>query len=465
LDSQSPIYVRAHDAPAVYRLVRAAIRLGLRIFSPRLRLLNPERLEQPGPAILVITHPRSLHAALLLISALDRQVHCLLPSSELRGFFGRLAAWALGMQAADLNPEERNRWTEPCLDVLVNHEAIALFAEQAPQDVTSRAPVADFAAGLSMKAILRAPEQVYPIIYPVHCFLHAGRNTAPLLCADSPIASRDFLPRVAEDLAAASQQLAEALQNSIGVNIFGLPKTELKRFHQEIESLSREHLRERWSGRPNWKQRPEDFELSTFARKWIADQNRIDPARLVELRESVASYRGANRRFSMGRLRVETSGPWQASRPWVAAAWAETIVGFPVAVYGLVNHLPALVALRAGGLLRHSNGRDPKVEWLWRIFIVLSSYTVQVFLVHFWWGRAVAGYYTLTLPVSGAYLWRYRWLVHHRIHVLVRKALYPFTSARVARERESVLETFTHALESSAQSQAVPGGRSATLAE
>lgn len=439
--------------------------MGLRIFSPGLRLLNRERLETPGPAILVITHPRSLPAALLLISALDRQVHCLLPSGKLRGFFGKLAAWALGMQEADLNPEEQNRWIEPCLNVLANQEAIALFAEQAPQEGASRAPVVDFAAGLSMKAILRAPEQVYPTIYPVHCFLHAGRNAAPLLCADSPIASRDFLPTVAEDLAAASQQLAEAVQNAIGVNIFGLPETELERFHQEIESLSREHLRERWSGRPNWKQRPEDFELSSFARKWIANQNRTDPARLVGVRESVASYRGANRRFSLGKLMVKTSGPWQASRPWVAAAWAETIVGFPVAVYGLMNHLPALIALRAGGLFRQSDGRDPKVEWLWRIFIVLSSYTVQVFLVHFWWGRAVAGYYTLTLPVSGAYLWRYRWLVRHRIHALVRKALHPFNSARMARERENVLETFTHALENSAHSTAMPGGRSATLAE
>ena len=236
MDSQSPIYVRAHDAPAVYRLVRTAIRLGLRIFSPRLRLLNPERLEQPGPVILVITHPRSLPAALLLISSLDHQVHCLLPSGELRGFFGRLAAWALGMQEVDLNPEEQNRWIGPCLDVLANHEAIALFAEQAPQDGTSRAPVADFAAGLSMKAILRGPEQIYPTIYPVHCFLRAGRNAAPLLCADRPIASQDFLPTVAEDLAAASQQLAEAVQNSIGANVFGLPETELGRFRQEIEN-------------------------------------------------------------------------------------------------------------------------------------------------------------------------------------------------------------------------------------
>lgn len=466
MDSQFPIRVRPHDGPAVYRLVRAAVRLGLRLVSPGLRLLNRERLERPGPAILVITHPRSLHAALILISTLDRQIHCLLPTTELQGVFGKLAARALGIQAVDLNPEGQERWLNPCLNALVNQEAIALFAEYAPGNSASRAAVSGFAARLSMEAILQSPEQTYPTIHPVHFFLRNGRrDAAPLMCADSPIAPRDFLPTVAEDLAAASQHLAEAVQSSIGANIFGLPEPELDRFGQEMEGLSREYLREQWAQRPNWKQRPEDFELSTFARKWIAEQNRTDPAQLVELRESVKAYCEAHRRFSMAKLVVETSGAWQTSRPEVTAAWIETVAGLPVATYGLINHFPALIALRAGGLFRHSTGRDPKVEWLWRIFIVLSSYTVQVFLVHFWWGRAVAGYYALTLPVSGAYLWRYRWLVRRRIHVLAWKTLRSFNSARVARERENILERFSQALERYAQAAAAPGGSSAKLAQ
>ncbi len=445
--------------------MRAVIRFGLRLFSPRLRLLNRERLERPGPAILLVTHPRSLPAALLLISALDHQIHCLLPARELQGVFRKLAARALGMQALDFNSEEPDRWLNPCLNVLADREAIAFFAEQDPQNGAHLVPVADFAARLSMEAILRDPEDTHPTIYPIHCFLHTGRRyDAPLMCVDNPIASRDFLPKVAEDLAAASRHLADAVQNAIGFNTFGLPEAELERFHQELEDMSREHLRQEWSGRPNWKLQPEDFDLSTFARKWIAGQNRKDPARLVELRESVTAYREARRRWSMGKLMVETSGPWQASGPRVAAAWLETTLGLPVAVYGLINHLPALIVLRASGLLRQSPQRDPKVEWLLRIFTVLSSYTVQIFLVHFWWGRAAAGYYTLTLPVSGAYLWRYRWLVRRRINVLVWKALHPVNSARVTRERENILERFSHALERSAQSAAVPGGGPAGLA-
>ena len=85
MDSPIPINVRSNDLPAAYRLMRAAARLGLRLFYPPLRMLNRERLDQPGPDILLIAHPRSLSVALLLIATLDRRVHCLLPSGEVAG--------------------------------------------------------------------------------------------------------------------------------------------------------------------------------------------------------------------------------------------------------------------------------------------------------------------------------------------------------------------------------------------
>ena len=134
MDSPIPIHVRPHSVPAAYRLMRAVVRFGLRLFFPRLRMLNRERLEQPGPAILLIAHPRSLPVALLLASALDRPVHCLLPSGEVRGLFRKLAAWALGMQAFDFAYEEQKTQINPCLRVMADQGVIALFAKQGPRN-------------------------------------------------------------------------------------------------------------------------------------------------------------------------------------------------------------------------------------------------------------------------------------------------------------------------------------------
>ena len=453
LVSRIPARAPSHEVPATYRLMRAMVRFGLRIFCSRLRLLNREGLDQAGPAVLLVTHPRSLTVALLLIAALDRQVHCLLPGGKMRGLFRSITAWALGIQAFNFTQEEQNSSLYPCMNVLARQGVLALFAEKSSQDGAPRAPVADFAARLAVEAVLQGQDLMQPKIYPLHCLLSTTlRSSAPLMFVDSAIQAKDFLPKTGEDLGAVSQNLIETIQCAIGINIFGLADQDLEHFSCELEALSREHLRQKWARKEEWKQRPEELELSSFVRRWITEQNRTDPALLVELRELLDAHRETRRRYSMGRLIVENSGQWQASSHRLATAWTETVLGFPVAFYGLINHLPALIILSIIGLLKHSPTRDPKVEWFLRIFTVLSAYTVQILVVYFWWGRAVAGYYALTLPVSGAYLWRYHWLIRRRIHVLFRKALLPARWARVARERREILLRFDRELERSTQS-------------
>jgi glycerol-3-phosphate O-acyltransferase / dihydroxyacetone phosphate acyltransferase len=457
LDSQHPRLVRSHGTSATYRLMRAILRLGVRLFFRRLRLLNREKLAQPGPTILLVTHPRRLHVALLLVAALDRPVLCLLPADQMGGVFKKLTGWALGIQAFESLAKNHDSLLNHCLGVLANQGVIAVFGEPFAQDGSLRAPVADLSAMLALEAILEGHGQLQPAIYPVHWFLGGGpRGLEPMVYVEGPIQAHHFLPKVGEDAAEASLHLAEAVQKAISTNIFGLVEQEVEHFRRELEDLSREHLQQQWSNRPDWKQKPEELQLSTIASRWVGMQNCTDPARLVELRNSLDAYREARRRFALAQFVVETSGPWHTSSLRLAAAWVETALGFPVALYGLINHLPSLAILRMSGLFKHSPQKEAKVEWLLRIFIVFSFYTLQVFLVHFWWGRAAAGYYTLTLPVSGAYLFRYRWLFRRRSQVLFVKALLPARSARLLRRRQSILSKLDRELELFSQLPGMP---------
>ncbi len=466
LNPQNPRFIQPHDKPGAYRLTRAILRLGVWLFFPGLRLLNREKLERPGPAILIVTHPRSLRVALLLITSLDRPVRCLVPAGQMKSTFERLAGWALGMQVFESLSGAQESLLNSCLSVLSNRGIIALFDAPFQQDGGPRAPVADFAARLALEAVLPGPGQVEPGLYPVHWYLSAERRRPErLVYIEGPIQASHFIPKVGEDAAEASLHLAEAIQKAIGANIFGLAEVELEHFRRELEDFSREHLQVQWSRRPNWKQQPEELHLSSIATRWLAEQNCTDPARLAELRASLDAYREERRRFSMRQFIVEFSGGWQTSIRRVAAAWIETVLGFPVTVYGLLNHLPAAIILSTTGFLKSSPKRDPKAEWLVRILVVLSFYTIQILLVHIWWGRAGAGYYALTLPVSGAYLWRYRWLWRHRTHVLLFKAQHSAGSARLARRREKILDRFTRELERSLQSPGVSYGQSPESAE
>jgi hypothetical protein len=78
-----------------------------------------------------------------------------------------------------------------------------------------------------------------------------------------------------------------------------------------------------------------------------------------------------------------------------------------------MNHLIPVALLYFCGLAQ----RDLRVRteiWLARAFVVIVCYAAQIALVNSAFGRAAAGYYALTLPMSGAYLFRYGWLLKQR---------------------------------------------------
>ena len=154
MGSQNPGNARFYNIPVTYRLMRAVVRLVTRVLSPRLRLINQDKLYRPHPAILVVTHPQSLRVALFLIATLDKPVRCLVPAGQMRGIFLKLLGRALGMQAFESLARKRESLVDSCLGVLARHGTLALFAEPFPQDGCSRSDVADFAAMLALQAIL-----------------------------------------------------------------------------------------------------------------------------------------------------------------------------------------------------------------------------------------------------------------------------------------------------------------------
>jgi hypothetical protein len=150
------------------------------------------------------------------------------------------------------------------------------------------------------------------------------------------------------------------------------------------------------------------------------------------LRIELERYREEVRLWSL--RQAEASGAWAGSGLRRAWYWLESIVGFPIALYGLANHLVPTAFLSWRGLLRKIKDKDPGQAWLLRAIVVLGWYILEVALCAKWWGRAAAGYYTLTLPLSGAYLWRYYWMLRARTRLL-------YAATSLSRQREKLRQT------------------------
>jgi hypothetical protein len=115
-----------------------------------------------------------------------------------------------------------------------------------------------------------------------------------------------------------------------------------------------------------------------------------------------------------------------------------------------------MTLLLVAGSFKKNSQRARNTEWLLRGAVVLGCYALQTLLVAHWWGRAGAGYYAPALLVTGAYLWRFWWLVRHQTRLLFISFNIPSLTAKALRLRRAVLEELDQTLAVYEENSGVP---------
>jgi hypothetical protein len=248
--------------------------------------------------------------------------------------------------------------------------------------------------------------------------------------------------------------LAGALEDGLAQNPFRLEERDVRFFLSDLESVLRADIEEDWAARPNWKQKSEGFEISRFLVECAEDLNARDPAALGGLRIELERYREELRRSALLQAEVEAAGDWLKSSGSRARHWLEAILEAPIAFYGFIHHLIPLALLMPGNLLGRLARKDPGQAWLLRILVVLGTYVLLVSLCARGWGRAAAGYYALTLPLSGMVLWRFHRLMRSRIRLLLVARTLERRGERLRRLRKLFLERLNRARDRFADSVA-----------
>jgi 1-acyl-sn-glycerol-3-phosphate acyltransferase len=439
-----------------YRFVRGLVRIWFDLVFRKIRLLRGETVPASGAVILAVSHPASFLDALILVAALERQVRCLLDNNLLRGYWrGRLAQW-LGIISYEPEGEGQRAALRAAREALAQHEAVAVFVEYQAAKSGNLAPVGLAAATLAVEAESQHAGQLGLSLFPVHMFLPVGRSQTSELVIhiDAPLFPREFLSAGAGDLPV--RRLAAELEEALEENAFRLQAGDIRQFLTDLEEVLRVDLEDEWAARPRSKQKVEGFKLSEFVAEWIEQLNLLNPGRLVALRDDLDAYREERRRWSLRTLEVEAAGAWIGSPVRCIWYWLESVVGLPIAVYGLVNHLLAWVLLFWAGSLKKESERDRRLEWVLRALIVLGCYATQIFLCSYWLGRATAGYYALTLPLSGAFLWRYEWLLRARTRLLILAARLTRQAERLRRQRKRFVEDLNQARDAYADTLGIP---------
>jgi len=427
-------------APQSYRIIRGGVRSWLALSRRSVRVLGAERLPDSA-AILYVCHPANFEDALMLVAALDRPVTCVVGRAATAGRQSMMES-GLGMIASpSRDTTDAAAWhsaLRSCTAVLTAGGLAAVFSGSG-DDVDRTGPEADAALNLACESWMSAfPEQI-PVIVPIHRFRPEARAQEALIHIGETVRLDTD-----EDPALLHQQVKAALETV--QNVFALDATLLARLMKQVESDLRERLQERWASRPGRTRRTEGFRLSPFAAETLRRVNRVEPEALAALNSLSDAEREAGRECALAQLRAEIEVK-QFSTVQRLFGWIESVLGLPLALYGAANHLVAAALLLVCGLLKRD--LQPQLgPWLARGVIVFGCYAGQVTLVDHFFGRAAAGYYAVTLPVSGAYLLRYLWLIQRRTRVLLAGTRGAMLSKVAERNRTRFFEKLDAILES-----------------
>ncbi|MGE5325594.1 MAG: hypothetical protein ACM3NO_01035 [Deltaproteobacteria bacterium] len=432
---------RAASVSGSYRFFRSLVRLWISVTFGNLRVLAAEEFSANSPAVLVVSHPGGFLEALFLIASSERQICCMVDRRQIEGFTRKFLARQLGMIPYEAEGGGLARATEKACNILGNLGALAIFTDFQPADVRQPARFAMNAASLVLEAESRNGNQLDVMVIPVHLVLSRmrWRGGELLIHFDRRIKSQTYMlpgKPASERRPALSIALDEVCQK----NTFRLHPEDIRNFLADVEGVLLADLREEFATRKNWKQRVEDFELSGFINEWIEELNRLDPGRLAHLRQLLHALQQADQNATLRKLEVEAAGPWVQSAFRRLIGWAETFIGFPVALYGLVNHLPSLAILRATGLAKRQSESNRTAVWISRAAIVSVLYAVQILLCNYLVDRAAAGYYALSLPVSALYLWRYVSLLRLTTRFLYLHARGPHHASLARKKRREFIE-------------------------
>ena len=429
------------------------VRVWFNLVGRKIRLLGSEKIPDSGPTILAVSHAPTFNAALSLVAASERPVSCLL-DIEL-GFWRRSLAGWLGMILCEPESESREVTAEAIRERRESGATLALFRElNATPRGDSDQSVPKVPPGPAELGIGRAVELGIPIL-PVHIFMPQGDDPSGevLIHIGSPLKFQESSTPGKEHDRARNQ--ATALDMALGQNAFSLMERELNLFLADLEEVLTEDLEEDWAARPDWKQKTEGFKLSQFLADCVEHLNSSNPAQVVALRNKLETCKESRRRWSLDQAEVEAASSWlepAATRLWY---WFESIVGLPIAFCGFVNHLLAWGILSWRGLLKKENVEDTTTQWFLRGLVVVGCYAAQIGACAFVFGRATAGYYALTLPLVGLFLWRYRWLVRARTRLLFLAARLPRGAEKVRRQRKQLISEIDTARDAYAQAVGV----------
>jgi len=447
-----------------YTVMKPLVQVALRVFFHRLEIRHRDRLQTPGPLLMVSNHPNTLMDPLVTAANRRQPIAFLAKSTFFKNPVSRAVLISgnsipiyrrqdVETGAEATTPEQLAAQNEAtfgkCYDYLGKGGTVMIFPEGTSVSERRLRPLKTGAARIALGAEARHDFKLGLRVLPVgiNYFDPQQFRSDVLINVAPPIRVADYAEAYRQDPTAAADQLTEDIRHHLEQRLVITRDAAEDELVQQLERTFTGHLID-----DDPRTLYDNFQLSRTLLQAVAYFEKHAPERLAEAREQLASYLTELKRLGLDDEALERTSPadMRASRALVAGV--KLALGLPVYLYGVLNNylpykLPSVVARRA----------TKEVEFVAPIMMVVGmitfslGYTLQITLVHHFtqdWRWTTL--YALSLPPTGFYALYYWNKLASRIRRV--RALHLFRQQRplmegLLRQRATILRLLNEARE------------------
>ncbi|WP_375435214.1 lysophospholipid acyltransferase family protein [uncultured Hymenobacter sp.] len=447
-----------------YTVMKPLVQVALRVFFRRLEIRHRDRLQTPGPLLMVSNHPNTLMDPLVVAANRRESIAFLAKSTFFKNPISRAILTSgnsipiyrrqdVETDGAPVTNEQMAAQNEAtfgkCYDYLGKGGTIMIFPEGTSISERRLRPLKTGAARIALGAEARHDFKLGLRLLPVginyfdpqHFRSDVFINVAP------PIRVADYAEAYRQDPLAAADQLTEDFRRHLEQRLVITRDAAEDELVQQLERTFTGHLIE-----DDPRTLYDNFQLSRTLLQAVTYFDQHDPGRLTEARAHLSAYLSELKRLGLTDDALESERKGRTRGERALRAVLKLGLGLPVYLYGAVNNylpykLPSVVAKRA----------TKEVEFVAPIMMVVGmltfsiGYIIQIALVHHFtqdWRWTTL--YGLSLPLTGFYALSYWNQLASRVRRI--RALRLFRQQRplmenLLRQRATILRLLSEARE------------------
>jgi 1-acyl-sn-glycerol-3-phosphate acyltransferase len=417
--------VKIKETPVLYRFVWRVIKWSLSLFFARIGVRHGLNIPTSGPTVFVANHPSSTMDGLVLTTLTRRVVHYI---GHAGLFKHRAKAWFLsscGMIPVHRCPgEDEKRKSnieafQACYEALEKGGAISIFPEGISEEARHVHKLKTGAARIILEAERRNNYQLGVQVIPIglNFFSRSRFRSKVLVNVGRPLELAPYLAGNEEDNIKAVKDLTTEIQRRLEDLTVNIPHPELELMVKDLETVYRgELIKELRAEKHSTPPEVMEFVISQRMAECCEYYYERQPERVRRTHRMIQEYLRKLKRFHLKdvMLRERTSLGQLLKKEIVNMG--KTIVGFPLAVYGIVNnYLPYRITEQIARKFIQERTKILTALLLGGGLTFMVFHVVQTLIVWYFAGILWSIIYYISLPLSGFFALTYtRWIREER---------------------------------------------------